>query len=276
MSRFYPTSVRCSGVYAPILSLRVRHSMRRRLIGAATFIVVSCVAAPIDAQSVPSDGTASPTPAIDSIMPVTHQSPISVDLSLAAVSDYRFRGVSLSNQDPAFQPSLTITHKSGFYVSAWGSNIASNGGANIELDLVGGYSGQTGPVTYGISVTHYVYPGTSGQSYTEFIGTAGTNLGPGKIGLTVGYAPKQANIGNKDNVYVAVNGSLPLKGTPLTLLGSFGIEDGAFGNAKRDWSAGVSADVEHFTLSLSYIDTARATKDQIGGPTAVFSVSHGF
>ncbi len=104
----------------------------------------------------PPSGPSAPqtAPQSSSAVPTGKEGPFSIDLSLAAVSDYRFRGTSLSNKDPVFQPSLTLTHKSGLYASVWGSNITDNGGDNIEVDLVGGYSGQTGSVSYGINATY--------------------------------------------------------------------------------------------------------------------------
>ena len=51
--------------------------------------------------------------------------PISVTGGVALMSDYRFRGVSLSGKDFAVQPYLTVSHESGLYVGAWGSNTVS-------------------------------------------------------------------------------------------------------------------------------------------------------
>lgn len=202
--------------------------------------------------------------------------PFDVELTLTGVSDYRFRGISLSDKDPAFQPQIAVTHESGFYGRVWASNIAPNPGANLELDLVGGWAKELGNVSVDIGATYYLYPGFGSANYVEIIGVASTGVGPGTIGVTVGYAPKQNHIGGQDNVYGAINGSLPIKGTPLTLTGSFGIEDGAFGNKKKDWSAGITADVKGFTLGVAYVDTARTGGDPLGKATAVFSVSRKF
>ena len=116
--------------------------------------------------------------------------------------------------------------------------------------------------------------GLSSINYAEFIGTLGTDVGPGKLGLTVGYVPPQKNVGGTDNVYVAINGSVPVKGTPFSVAGSIGYEDGAFGDKKKDWSLGVTADVAGFTLGASYIDTKRG--GPLGDATAVFSLSKSF
>jgi uncharacterized protein (TIGR02001 family) len=200
--------------------------------------------------------------------------PLSIDFTLAAYSDYRFRGLTLSDKDFSVQPTITATLASGFYGSIFASNIAENTGDDVEIDLIAGFSREFGDVTAGINATYYLYPGISSINYVEFIGTVGTKVGPGEVGLTFGYSPKQDNIGDKDNVYGAVNGSLPIKGTPLTLTGSIGYEDGAFGDEKSDWSLGVTADVAGFTIGAAYIDTRRG--GPLGDATAVFSISRDF
>lgn len=184
--------------------------------------------------------------------------PIDIEVGADVVSDYRFRGISLSDKDFAFQPSITVSHESGLYVSAWGSNIAPNGGDDIEVDLVAGFSTQAGPVNFDINATYYVYPGTSGLDYVEFISRTSTAVGPGEMGVTLAYVPSQDNTGNQDNVYVALDGSFPISGTPLSINGSFGFEDGAFGDNKKDWSLGLSAEVGPGTIGVAYVDTAHA------------------
>ena len=200
--------------------------------------------------------------------------PLSIDFTLAAYNDYRFRGLTLSDKDFSVQPTITATLASGFYGSVFASNITPNDGDDIEIDLIAGFSKEIGKVTAGINATYYLYPGFSSINYIEFIGTLGTEVGPGNIGVTLGYSPKQDNIGDQDNVYVALNGSIPVKGTPFSLTGSIGYEDGAFGDKKKDWSAGVTADVAGFTLGASYIDTKRG--GPLGDATAVFSISRAF
>jgi uncharacterized protein (TIGR02001 family) len=214
------------------------------------------------------------TPAFAQEEPEGPPDPLSIDFTLAGYTDYRFRGLSLSDKDFSIQPTITATLESGIYFSVFASNIAENTGDDVEIDLIAGISKDIGKVTAGINATYYVYPGISSINYVEFIGTLGTEVGPGSVGLTLGYSPSQDNIGNQDNIYAAINGSLPVKGTPFTLTGSFGFEDGAFGDKKKDWSVGVTADVAGFTLGAAYIDTKRG--GPLGDATAVFSISKSF
>ena len=205
--------------------------------------------------------------------------PITLTGGIAVVSDYRFRGVSLSDKDIAVQPYLTVKHESGFYVGVWGSNLAENTGDDVEVDLYAGFAGGDA-VTYDIGATYYVYPGVSSFNYFEFTGKLGTTVGPATLGGQVSYVPSQDNTGNADNIYVATNAAIGIPDTPLTLTGSVGIEDGAFsaGSSKLDWSLGLTGVVNGFTLGVAYVDTDRkstfAFKDSAAG--MVFTLSYGF
>lgn len=202
--------------------------------------------------------------------------PLDIEFTLAAVSDYRFRGVSLSDKDPAFQPELSITHESGIYLTLWGSNIADNGGDDIEVDVSAGWSGSAGPLDLDIGAVYYLYPGASSANYIEALASVGTGVGKGNVALNLGYVPSQNHTGNQDNVYVAVSGEYPVGETGLTLNGSFGIEDGAFADNKKDWSIGADYELAGFTLGVKYIDTAHTFGDPLAKGTAVFSVSKTF
>lgn len=200
--------------------------------------------------------------------------PITVSGGVSVVSDYRFRGVSLSDKDFAVQPTLTISHESGLYLGVWGSNIADNGGDDVEVDLFAGFAGGDA-VTYDIGATYYLYPGASEFNYVEFIGKLGTTVGPATIGGTVGYVPSQDNTGNQDNIYVATNLGVAIPNTPISLAASVGLEDGAFGDNKVDWSLGATAEIKGFTLGLSYVDTNRFVGG-LGKAGLIFSVGYNF
>ncbi len=203
--------------------------------------------------------------------------PITVTGGAALVSDYRFRGVSLSDKDFAFQPYLTVKHESGLYAGVWGSNVAENAGDDVEVDLYAGFAGGDA-VTYDIGATYYVYPGASGLNYVELTGKLGTTVGPATIGGQLSYVPSQDNTGNTDNIYVATNAAIALPDSPITLTGSVGYEDGAFGDDKIDWSIGATAAVSVFSVGVAYVDTNRrstfAFEDSKAG--VVFTLSYGF
>ena len=205
--------------------------------------------------------------------------PVTLTGGVAVVSDYRFRGVSLSDKDFAVQPYLTVKHESGLYVGAWGSNLSENAGDDVEVDLYAGFAGGE-DMTYDIGATYYLYPGVSGLNYVEFTGKLGSTYGPATVGVQLSYVPSQDNTGNDDNIYFGTNATIALPNSPISIVGSMGIEDGWFtaGSEKVDWSLGLTAAVSGFTLGVSYVDANRRTifapEDSSGG--VVFSVSYGF
>lgn len=87
--------------------------------------------------------------------------------SVTAVSDYLFRGITQTNEEPALQAGVTWNHESGFYVGGWGSSISWLSDADpeissqVELDAFAGYAGSFGESDFGydVGVNYYWYPG---------------------------------------------------------------------------------------------------------------------
>jgi uncharacterized protein (TIGR02001 family) len=86
-------------------------------------------------------------------------------------SDYRFRGISQNDLDPAFQGGFDVAHSSGLYIGTWGSNVSTwtAGTGSFEMDFYGGYKTTVGDLGVDVGVIAYKYPGTtaSGRSETE-------------------------------------------------------------------------------------------------------------
>lgn len=199
-----------------------------------------------------------------------------LDFGIAGVTDYRFRGISLTNKKAAFQPSVTLTHSSGFHAGVWGSNVAANDGDDLEVDLIAGWGKTIGAIDFDINATYYVYPGAQDLDYVEFISTASHAFGPLTLGATFAYTPKQGDNVPTRGLYGAVNAAFAIPKTPLTVSGSIGLEDNAFYSNKRDWSLGVSADVAGFTIGGSYVKATRINRDPLGRGRFLLSVSRSF
>ena len=88
--------------------------------------------------------------------------------TVALTSDYMFRGISQTDNDPAVQGSLEYSYNTGFYnitpyLGFWGSNVDFNDGgdAHVELDTTFGFRGDlldTG-VSWDLGGIYYAYPG---------------------------------------------------------------------------------------------------------------------
>lgn len=200
----------------------------------------------------------------------------SVDAAVGLVSDYRFRGYSLSDKDPAIQPELAVSHTSGIYAYVFGSTLAENDGADIETDVGIGYATALGPLDADFSAVWYLYPGAANLDFVEFLASFSTAAGPATLGAEFAYSPPQANIGGIANRYAGVNGSLPLGASPVSLSGTFGIEDGAFGDNKLDWSLGLAMEAAGFEFGANYVDAASTGRDPLADPTVVVSVRRSF
>ena len=95
----------------------------------------------------------------------------SLTTNMGFVTDYRARGVSQTWRKEAIQGGFDLTHSSGFYLGAFGSNVTPNTypKANVELDLYGGYNGEIKAVEglgYTVGAIGYFYPNGSWDKYT--------------------------------------------------------------------------------------------------------------
>lgn len=228
--------------------------------------------------------TAGPAFAQDTAPP----SPITISGSAAVVSDYRLRGVSQSDKDATVQASLTIAHESGLYIATFASGLSgwgTFGGANTELDAIGGFKKSVGAATVDVGVTWYTYPGGFSESdVVEFFGKLGGTVGPASLTGSVFYAPKQTSLGRIyrnateyasgvasnpkkwDNLYLSVDGAAAVPNTPVTLKAHVGYSNGNPGLGPNgtslsptgeymDWSLGADFTYKVLTFNVSYIDT---------------------
>ncbi len=216
-------------------------------LAAAFFLLAGFASLPATAQEVPSG-------------------PIIVSAGVEAVTDYRFRGISLSGGDIAVQPTVTLSHDSGLYLGAWGSNIEDTPvSGEVELDLYGGYAAEVMPGTsIDLGLTYYWYPDgkrAAGPSdYVEAAARLSHMLGPAEAAVRIAYAPSQAALGHDDSLYLAADLSAGIPTTPLTLSASLGHTDGALAALAPsgrywDWSLGASASFGRLTAGIKYVDT---------------------
>ena len=187
----------------------------------------------------------------------------SVTGGVTLVSDYRFRGISLSDEDPAVQGTITLNHESGFYFGTWASSIEDTPTfGHTEVDLYAGWAKEFSPgTTFDVGVTYYVYPNGNdafGDSdYFEPYAKLSHQLGPVKATVGAAYAWGQSAIADADNLYLFTDASFPIPGTPLTAKGHFGYSDGSLAPTGDylDWSLGLDAAVGPVTLGVAYVDT---------------------
>jgi uncharacterized protein (TIGR02001 family) len=192
--------------------------------------------------------------------------------TVTGVSDYDFRGVSLSATDPALQASVDYASDSGFYAGAWVSNIdyGSSIDGDVELDLYGGWTGEFAEgVGWDAGIVWYTYPDSSSSAtkgkifdYPEIY--ASVSKGPFKFKqwYTNDYGGTE-----QDALYSEIGLSFPMSnGFSLNL--HTGYNFGEYWNNAADenfdFSVGVGYSVSHFNLGLKYTTTGLE-----GGPFEV-------
>lgn len=188
---------------------------------------------------------------------------LSITGGATIVSDYRFRGVSLSDEDPAVQGSVGFSHESGFYGGLWGSSLDDTPVyGHTELNLYGGWSGEIASGTgLDVGATYYFYPnGDSAFGNSDFLEPyvkLSHAIGPVEATVGAAYAFSQSAIGDDDNIYVFTDLSAAIPNTPLTLKGHVGYSDGSLAptGSYWDWLIGIDAAVGPATIGIAYVDT---------------------
>lgn len=151
--------------------------------------------------------------------------------NVAAVTDYRFRGLSLSGGDFAVQGSIGVSHSSGFYVGAWASSLEDSAVyGSTELDVYGGWTGEVTPgITFDGGLLYYVYPnGNVGDANVfEPYAALSAGVGPATVKVGAAYAWKQDSLGGDDNIYLYTDLSAGIPETPISVSAHVGYTDGA-------------------------------------------------
>ena len=182
-------------------------------------------------------------------------------VNAALTSDYVWRGVSQTGEDPAIQVGADYANGM-FYAGTWASNVDFGAGsdASIELDLYGGLAGELAPgVSWDVGYIYYLYPGTDGEDldfgevYAGLGYEADTGFG---LGAYVYYDP------DNKNTYVEGTGSYAFTDafSADASLGNYSFD---FGGDYTAWSIGGTYSYEAFDFDLRYWDTD--IEDQVGG-----------
>ncbi len=135
----------------------------------------------------------------------------------AAVTDYRYRGISQSQLKPAV--SFGADYAAGaFYVGAWASTIRwvkkAGGDSNLELDLYAGYKGELAKdVGFDVGVLTYIYPGNdlpTSANTTELYGAL--TYGPATLKYAHAVTDTFGNADSKNSYYLDLSAGFDMGG----------------------------------------------------------------
>ena len=205
--------------------------------------------------------------------------------SATAVTDYRFRGISRSDGQPALQGSVAFDHPVGFFAGLFASTVDLEAAPNVRVEafVQAGYARRLdADLSWELGAGYYSYHGgTSALNYAEgFVGVTWRTLN-----ARVSYAPDYYNSGARAT-YVEVNASRALS-ERIALFAHAGVTyfAGSFtpGRSRSRVEArfGVSVDLQVMSLELSAVATDIPGDECPGGrnrckPGVTIAISRSF
>ena len=179
--------------------------------------------------------------------PVTETVPaLDIGAELNLYSDYRFRSVSRSDEDPAVQAGLTLNHESGLYAGVRATSLRGIDSYRLQdlgdaqIDLYAGYRRELGGGFEGdVGLMYYVFAGGAGATdYAEPYASLSYLIGPAYFTAGAKYAPSQAGTGREDMLYLYGSADVTIPFRPWSFRLEAGRqESGAFGDYWT-WSIG--------------------------------------
>jgi len=207
--------------------------------------------------------------------------------NVALTTDYKFRGISQSDESPALQGGFDIAWENGFYLGTWASSVdfdtdGSGFDGSLELDYYGGWSGDLSD-NFSVDVGYmmYTYPGDDGADgdLQEIYGSVSWS------DLTVGGAYSDDYYGETGRFYYVYGDysfSLPadfglalhVGYNDLDKKGGF-LSDGQ--DSYIDYSIGLTKEWLSVEWALSYVgtdlDEAEVFDTEWGEDAVIFSIS---
>lgn len=204
--------------------------------------------------------------------------------NIALTSDYRFRGISQAQRDPAVSGGIDYASTGGFIAGIWASNVDFNDAADtdVEVDLYAGYTKALSDSTSAtIKAVYYWYPdadyppGGNENDYLELIASVSHNFGPVAGSLEVAWSPDYF-FESGDAVAITAGLTLPLADSVWIFdggvwasgkLGYQAIDDNAtFGTDDYVYyDVGLSAKAGPLTLDARWVDTDLDKGECFGG-----------
>lgn len=212
-----------------------------------------------------------PAPAEAPVIEGVPELDLSAELNL--YSDYRFRGVSRSDEDPSVQAGLSLYHQSGLYGGVRATSLkgldsfrlrnpAFRDQGDAQIDLYAGYRTQLGGGWEADGgIMYYAFAGGDGATdYAEPYASLSYLIGPAYFTAGAKYAPSQAGTGREDMLYLYGSADVTIPFRPWSFRLEAGRQDwGAFGSYWT-WSAGARYHVQiegipNTEIGLRYVDS---------------------
>jgi len=190
-----------------------------------------------------------------------------VTANVALASDYVWRGVSQTDENPALSGGFDWSPSDDFYVGTWASNVDFGSVENIELDIYGGYATEfDNGVSLDLGFIQYLYFNNDNDvDFNEIYAGLGWNGLSGKISYDT----------RNQNTYFEAGYDYQLTSNiGLALhVGNYSFLDG---DDYTDWSIGLNGSFAGVDLGLTYTDTDDIDNLDIADARVVFSIGKSF
>lgn len=220
--------------------------------------------------------------------------------TLSGVTDYRFRGVSQTDNIPAVQGSFDwemplVKDYMSVFLGVWASNVnfKDGGDAVIEIDVYGGLKGTIDKFSWKLQFIGYLYPGAPSYrkyDYFEINPEIGYDFDFLAVSAGINYSPQYfGKSGDAVYFYTGVTVPIPIAALEKykpAFVGSVGYQaiqrNAVYGTPDYwTWTLGVQAEFEGFTFAVKYVDTDISKANCVGGrrwcgATGIFSVTKTF
>jgi uncharacterized protein (TIGR02001 family) len=180
-----------------------------------------------------------------------------VSFNIGAASDYVFRGVSQTDEDPQVFGGVDVT-MGQFYVGAWASNVDFYDSTDAEIDVYAGFKPTLGAVSLDLAAIYYGYidqPSGADYDYFEFKAAGSVPVGKGSLGAAVYYSPDF--FGAVDDAwYYEVNGSIGIT-DKLSASAALGRQELEGPGDYTTWNVGLGYALNsHLGIDVRYHDSS--------------------
>jgi uncharacterized protein (TIGR02001 family) len=203
-----------------------------------------------------------------------------ISANVTLTSDYVFRGISQTDEDPAIQGGFDFAHATGFYLGTWGSsvNFGEDDPAHLELDVYAGLAGELGAgIGWDVGFLRYLYPGAPSALDYDF-NEVYAGLSYGAFALQYAFSDNFfADAGRAHHLEGTAEFALPQGFTLGLLVGRQMFRD----NERADfpdythWAVSVSTLLAGIDVALGYTDTNVSSADcpDVCDGRVVFSIA---
>lgn len=198
--------------------------------------------------------------------------------NVALTSDYVFRGVTQTQENPAISAGVDATFGS-FYAGGWASNVDFGDDTDAEVDLYGGWRSELSGWAVDLGGVAYLYAGQpdgADYDYVELKAAASRAVGPATLGVAAYWSPDFFGASEDEATYLEANAAFS-PAERWTLSGAVGRQWVSSDRDYTTWNAGAAfALTDNLSLDVRYHDTDQHDFGDAYGARAVASLKATF